>query len=135
LYSVYFRDAEQGEQLFYLLGILNSELASWLASIFALSATKGAFTKFRTNQLAPLPIRVINFDNFDDVTKHDKMVSLVKRMLDLNQKKAGENNPETLRMIESQITSTDHQIDRLVYDLYGLGTEDIDLIGQGATNK
>ncbi len=132
LYSVYFKDENQSESLSYLLGILNSEFASWLASIFALNATKGAFTKFRTNQLAPLPIRVIDFDNSEDVSKHDKMVSLVDRMLELNRKKADENNPDTLRLLETQIAATDRQIDRLVYDLYDLTPEEIELVEQSA---
>ena len=133
LYSVYFKNDGQPEKLNYLLGILNSELASWLASIFALSATKGAFTKFRTNQLAPLPIRTIDFNNPDDVAKHDTMVGLVERMLKLNAKKADKSNPETMRLLETQLSATDRQIDRLVYDLYCLTKAEIELVEQGAT--
>jgi len=64
------------------------------------------------------------------VAKHNKMVSLVERMLDLHQKKADENNPETLRRLETQIAATDHQIDRLVFDLYDLTPKEIAIVEQ-----
>jgi hypothetical protein len=136
LYSVYFKNKDQKESLKYLLGIINSNFASWLASIFALSATKGAFTKFRTNQLAPLPIRPIDFDNPADVALHDKMVQLVERMLDLNRKNAEERNPETLRRLETDIALTDRQIDRLVYELYNLTPAEIAIVeGEKKQNR
>jgi len=67
------------------------------------------------------------------VAKHDNMVALVDRILELNRKKVDENNPETLRLLETQIAATDRQIDRLVYDLYDLTPEEIELVEQGAT--
>ena len=36
-----------------------------------------------------------------------------KRMLELNKKKAAEKNPNILKQLETQITTTDRQIDRL----------------------
>jgi len=75
-------------------------------------------------------IRRIDFGDADDVAKHDKMVGLVEQMLALNTKAAHEDNPETLRLFRRQLASTDRQIDRLVYDLYGLTEEDIELVGR-----
>jgi hypothetical protein len=128
LYSVYYKDDNRRENLSFLLGILNSKLASWLASIFALSATKGAFTKFRTNQLAPLPIRIINFDNPDDVARHDQTVSLVNQMIELHKKLDESKMPQTTEMLKRQIESTDRQIDQLVYKLYELTDDEIQMI-------
>jgi hypothetical protein len=51
----------------------------------------------------------------------------LKRMLELNKKKVVGNNPETFRLLETQIAATDHQIGRLVYDLYNLTSEEIEL--------
>ena len=78
-------------------------------------------------KLAPLPAHPIDFGNADDVARHDTMVGLVDRMLKLNQKKADESNPGALRLLETQLAATDHQIDRLVYDLYDL-TEEVALV-------
>lgn len=41
------------------------------------------------------------------MAQHDKMVTLVERMLDLHQQKAGETNPNTLNQLETRITATD----------------------------
>ncbi len=65
---------------------------------------------------------------------HDKMVTLVERMLDLNKKKAAEKNPNILKQLETQITTTDRQIDRLVYELYGLTEEEVAIV-EGAERK
>ena len=130
LYSVYYKDDNRYESLSYLLGILNSEFASWLASIFALSATKGAFTKFRTNQLSPLPIRVIDFGDPVDVDMHDRMLSLVDQMLELNKKLAESKMPQATEMVKRQIETTDRQIDDLVYELYDLTDDEIKIVEQ-----
>jgi len=52
-----------------------------------------------------------------DVALHDKMVLLVERMLDLNKKKAAEKNPDILDPLETQISATDRQIDRIIDNL------------------
>ncbi len=62
------------------------------------------------------------------MAKHDKMVGLVERMLELNEKKTKGNNPDILQQLETQLTATDRQIDRLVYELYNLTEEEIALV-------
>lgn len=113
----------------YLLGVLNSELLGfyWEDQFFDQRKT---FPKIKGTYLKQLPIRPIDFDNPDDVAQHDKMVTLVERMLDLHKQKAGETNPNTLKQLETQITATDRQIDRLVYQLYELTDEEIALVEQ-----
>jgi hypothetical protein len=108
----------------YLIGILNSTLFVFLYRYLAVENGR-ALAQVKPSLLANLPIRPIDFGNTEDAAKHDKMVSLVDRMLELNRKKADERNPETLRLLEMQIVTTDRQIDRLVYDLYNLTSEEI----------
>jgi len=53
-------------------------------------------------------------------------------MLDLNKKKAAEKNPNILQQIETQLTTIDRQINRLVYELYGLTEEEVGMVeGRG----
>jgi hypothetical protein len=52
-----------------------------------------------------------------------KMVSLVDRMQELHQQLAAVNNPNDKIQLERDIEATDHRIDELVFELYGL-TED-----------
>lgn len=48
--------------------------------------------------------------------------SLVDKMLDLHEKLKKAKTPHDRELIERQIKATDSQIDRLVYELYGLTT-------------
>ena len=75
-----------------------------------------------------MPIKTIDFDNPVDVKKHDKMVKLVERMLDLHKKLAAAKVPAEKTRIQRQINNTDNQIDKLVYDLYNLTPEEITIV-------
>ena len=59
------------------------------------------------------------------------MVMLVDQMLSLHKQlaKAKVNHAKTT--IQRQIEATDQQIDRLVYELYGLTKEEIEIVKEG----
>jgi len=79
-------------------------------------------------KLGQLPIRPIDFTNSADLAKHNRMVSLVDRMLALVPKRRAEANPQAAAQLDGQIAATDRQIDRLVYELYSLTEEEIALV-------
>lgn len=79
-------------------------------------------------ELAKFPIWPIDFNKPEEVKKHDKIVSLVEQMLELHKKLAGFKNPDEKTRIQRQIDSTDEQIDKLVYDLYGLSEDEIKIV-------
>jgi len=125
--------AEKGEQhrLEYILGLLNSKYLDYLYQ--AITGEKGrVFAQVKFAKLKQLPIRTIDFANRTDKVKHDKMVSLVERMLDLHKKLVVAKVPDEKTKIQRQIDSTDSQIDSLVYDLYGLTPEEIKIIEDSA---
>jgi len=62
------------------------------------------------------------------------MVKLVERMLDLHKKLADAKVPDDKTRIQRQIDATDKQIDKLVYDLYGLTEEEIQIV-EGSVKK
>ena len=114
----------------YLLGVLNSKLAQ-LAFEQICAGLEGrgpTYLRFFGQYLEQFPIRTIDFDNPDDKTIHDKMVKLVDRMLDLHKKLAAAKVPDEKTKIQRQITTTDKQIDNLVYDLYGLTEEETKIV-------
>ena len=79
-----------------------------------------------------VPIRPINFSDPADKARHDKMVELVDRMLELNkQKHSGKLAPSQLDRIDREIGSTDQEIDDLVYELYGMKDEERKIIEGG----
>ena len=63
-----------------------------------------------------------------DQAAHDRMVSLVDTMLALHPQRADPRTPHEQSALDRQIAATDRQIDRLVYDLYGLTEEEIALV-------
>ncbi|MDD3070678.1 MAG: hypothetical protein PHX88_05730, partial [Methanoculleus horonobensis] len=69
------------------------------------------------------PIRTIDSANPADVARHDQIVALVEKMLDLNRRLAAAKVSHEKEVLAGMIDATDRQIDRLVYELYGL-TED-----------
>ena len=66
------------------------------------------------------------FSDAEDKARHDKMVSLVERMLELH--KSSPRMPQDKERVKREIESTDRQIDRLVYELYGLSEDEIAIV-------
>jgi len=118
----------------FLLGILNSLLMSQIFAHIAPKAKKGLFPKIIITDAKRLPCPRISLSNPRDKSMHDKMVKLVERMLALHKRLAAARVPAEKTRIQRQITTTDNQIDRLVYELYNLTPEEIKII-EGATNN
>jgi len=128
LYAVYPKDPKQTVSLKYLLGIINSRLATWFVQLIAFGITKGAFTKIRTNQFGRLPVRTIDFKNSSDKARHDRLVTLVEKMLALTPKLRGATSESEKAALQNAVTTTDAEIDRLVFELYGLTEEEIKIV-------
>jgi len=111
----------------YLLGILNSAFATFYYQN-RLITNRRSIAQLKKIHLDAMPIRTIDFDNPNDKAKHDKMVKLVERMLALHKRLAAARVPAEKTRIQRQITTTDNQIDKLVYELYNLTTEEIAIL-------
>jgi len=119
------------ENINYFLGILNSKILWWYLSNTGYTLRGGYFT-FKTNYLKDFPIRTINFSDPTDIARHDKMVSLVERMLDLNKRLPEARTDQEQTIVKRQIAATDKEIDELVYELYGLTDEERKIV-EGTT--
>jgi hypothetical protein len=60
--------------------------------------------------------------------RHDRMVALVTQMLNLHARLAAEAMPQEKTLLQRRIDATDKQIDRLVYELYGLTEDEITVV-------
>ena len=49
-------------------------------------------------------------------------------MLDLHKRRAAAKIPHEQGVLQAQIDATDRQIDRLVYELYGLSEEEVRIV-------
>jgi hypothetical protein len=56
------------------------------------------------------------------------MVSLVDQMLSLHKRLQAARTEQDKTLLQRQIVATDKEIDRLVYDLYGLTEDEIALV-------
>jgi fido (protein-threonine AMPylation protein)/predicted type IV restriction endonuclease len=115
----------------YLLGILNSRLF-WFA-IGNLSIPFGVRAgqyRYRLiyQYMGKMPIRGIDFTSKADKEKHGRIVALVERNLDLHQRLSAAQMPAEKERLQRQIDTTDQEIDRLVYDLYGLTEEEVKIV-------
>ena len=66
-----------------------------------------------------------------DKARHDKMVELVTRMLDLKKQQSRapkKQSPSARQLLEQKIAITDQQIDALVHELYGLTEDEVRIV-------
>jgi hypothetical protein len=87
---------------------------------------RGGWITCTKQYVETLPIRTINFSDPIEKAMHDKMVSLVERMLALH--KQSPRTPQESEMVKREIEATDKVIDKLVYELYGLSEDEIRIV-------
>lgn len=115
-----------GYSLKYILGVINSRLVSyWFVKTFDKFQRK-IFPQFKVNELGQFPI----YDASKDQQK--AIINLVDKMLDLNKiiKQISENSEKWLS-IKSEIEKVNNAIDQEVYKLYGLSSEEIEIVKNG----
>jgi hypothetical protein len=113
--------------LMYVLGLLNSKLLEYYLKRVS-TPMRGGFFRFFTQFMERIPIRTIDFNNPAERSQHEKMVTLVSQMLELHKSKAGVKTQAEIDVYERQIKSVDGAIDALVYELYGLSPEEINIV-------
>lgn len=105
-----------------ILGVLNSRLISYLYINQVTQATKDDFPQVTIKDILALLFPQL------DRARHDRMVSLVQRMLDLHKQLQAAGSEAARQRLQREINVTDEQIDRLVYELYGLTEEEIKIV-------
>jgi hypothetical protein len=115
--------------LCYLLGLMNSRLAT-----FYLQRLLGMAIEINPETARRLPIRRINFADPAEKKQHHDIVALVQEMLEL-QKEYAEAERGKFRdkadALKRRIEVVDAEIDRIVYQLYGLTDDEIRIVEGG----
>jgi len=119
--------ASTGESPKYILGLLNSKTLDFFLKRVS-TTLRGGYFRYFTQYVEQLPIRRVNFNDRGDKARHDRMVELVERMLSLHKELDAARTPVDKTAIGRQIEATDRQIDQLVYDLYGLTSDEIKIV-------
>lgn len=113
----------------YILALLNSRLYNKVfLSINKHNAMSGGYVNVNKNSLSEFIYYPLDLTNKDDKAKHDKLVTLVDKMLELNKKIITVNSPHEKEIIKRQIEAFDSEIDKLVYSLYNLTDNEIKVV-------
>jgi len=119
----------------FLLGLLNSSLARFYftRTCAGLEGKNETYLRFFGQYLEDFPVCALNPSDRSAKSHHDQMVELVEGMLRLHKDLAGAKTPNEKETLQRQIAATDAQIDRLVYELYGLTPDEIAIIENRGT--
>jgi type I restriction-modification system DNA methylase subunit len=111
----------------YFLGLLNSRYFEWLYAELV-HETGRVFAQVKLSKIKQLPIRVLNFSDTADTSRHDEMVGKVEAMLQAKKQFAKAKTDKEKTYYENRCAGLDRQIDRLVYELYGLTEDEIRIV-------
>jgi type I restriction-modification system DNA methylase subunit len=128
--SLYFLYANRSEMSFkFLLGVLNSRLLNAYYRAKCLTNIR-SIAQVKKVDLDQLPIPVLKLTDAADKARHDEMVAKVDAMLEAKKQLAKAKTDKDKTYYENKCAALDGQIDRLVYDLYGLTDQEIQIVEQ-----
>ena len=110
--------------ILYLLGVLNSKLFGFIISSQS-TQMRGGYYRYSKQYLENATIPALNDSEYEEMIQH------VMNILELNKKLVEAREPRTRESLQRQIDATDKQIDKLVYELYGLTEEEIKIVEGG----
>ncbi|TXJ45690.1 methyltransferase [Brachyspira aalborgi] len=113
----------------FILAILNSKLISWYVYIFIFGLAIRTM-HFDNPVTSRIPMPVIDLSNSSHKEVHDKIVVLVDNIIELNKKLNTEKNPNSLNMINRQISACEKQLDNLIFSIYNLNDEEKSIINE-----
>ena len=122
---------EKAGSLEYLCALLNSRLLDFYLKHITTTFHGGYFAANK-QFIEQLPIRQINFGNAKDKSRHDRIVSLVTQMMELHKRMARAKAEPEKMVNQRQIDWTDGELNRLVYELYGLTKAEIAILESDA---
>jgi hypothetical protein len=111
----------------FVLALLNSRLLSWYVYRFVFAHAIRTM-HFDSTTTAKIPFPNIDLSKKQDKEKHDKLVRFVNHMVDLKYKERDVNEMRSWNVFHRQIETIEAEINRLVYELYGLTPEEIAII-------
>ena len=107
----------------FISAILNSKLISWYTYSF-IYARAIMTMQFDNPVTSRIPMPVIDLSNSSHKEVHDKIVVLVDNIIELNKKVNTEKNPNSLNMINRQISACEKQLDNLIFSIYNLNDDE-----------
>ena len=113
--------------IYFLLGILNSKLIQYYY-VKQFKSETNVFPKIRIGQIKELPIPFLNLNDSKDKEIYDSLITLVDQMLQAQKDYHNSKSDLDKELNSKKIDIIDKSIDALVYKLYDLSPEEIDII-------
>jgi len=115
-------DVLPGYDLRFVAGVINSRALRFYYR------TTFQTIHVQNEELASLPLPQLDLSAKAAKSKHETVVRQVDAMLELHERLAAAKSAAHRAIIERQIDATDRQIDKLVYELYGLTDSEIEIV-------
>jgi type I restriction-modification system DNA methylase subunit len=115
----------------YVLGVINSRLMNWY--YHTLNPEMGeVFAEVKKTNVDKLPILVPDSSSRSQVNSHNRIAQLTEKMMGIVEQAQSARTDKERTVLERQTEATDRQIDKLVYELYGLTEEEIAIVASSA---
>lgn len=111
----------------FLLGLMNSALLNFYHKFTSVPKAGGYF-EYKTQFIMPYPIPNLDIEDTDFIKVHDQVSNLVETQLSNHKSLAKVDSETKKQLIQKQIDATDEKINGLVYKLYNLTDEEIEII-------
>ena len=117
--------------LLALTAIINSRVMRFVYSLlYDALAMSGGYLRFQPPQIRRLPIPICDLSKPVIKALHDEIVVKAEAMLEAKEQLANSKTEKDKAYYENKCAATDRQIDRLVYDLYGLTPKETEMVEQ-----
>jgi hypothetical protein len=113
--------------ILFILGVINSKLINYIHETYSDNKSK-VFAKVLAANLAKLPMPDIDFADKKQKANHDEIVNLVRTLLILHKDGINATLQTEKQKIENKISFIENKIDEIVYSIYGLQKQEIELL-------
>jgi hypothetical protein len=118
----------------YLLGVLNSKLMFWVLEKIS-NVFRGGWITCTKQYVGRLPIHRAPLSDPAERKRHDSIVHAVRQMFALCEALPKAKTSQQQTALLRRMTATENQIDRLVFELYGLTEQEIALVENPQTQE
>lgn len=115
----------------YLLAILNSRLFWFLIGNISIPfGVRAGKYRYRliSQYMEQVPIKVPDPKRKEQLAQREKLVALAERLVQQHAQVEGARTPQQKAALERQLNAANTDVDRMVYEIYGLTQQDISVV-------
>ena len=115
---------------YYVLGLVNSRLLFWHLRQIS-NRFRGGWITCTKQYFGTLPIASLDLATQEGRSRHDQIVLFVRHVVGLNGKLKNARDSHERAVLQVELEAIERQLDRAVYELYGLTGDEIALVDAG----